>query len=112
MLLKMYKMLDNELFLQIKDLWQICELLFQVNEDMFIYNSTKGFYCVMVPENSTVANDTQDLSSVPLQERCLAPSKGRSHPYIVPEVREQLTDFFEPFNKRFFQRIGRTFDWN
>ncbi|XP_012938840.1 heparan sulfate glucosamine 3-O-sulfotransferase 1 [Aplysia californica] len=82
----------------------------KVGEDLFVYNETKGFYCVKVEANMTTGSDFV-LDPLPLSERCLAKSKGREHPYIDPEVRAKLVQFFAPFNHRFFQRIGVYFDW-
>ena len=61
----------------------------------FIFNKTKGFYCV---KNELV-------------NTCLGNGKGREHPQVSPDVLQKLRDYFRSFNQDFFHTIGRTFDW-
>ena len=37
---------------------------------------------------------------------------SRSYSKMNPETREKLRQYFEPHNKRFYQLIGETFDWD
>ncbi|XP_072170432.1 heparan sulfate glucosamine 3-O-sulfotransferase 5-like [Diadema setosum] len=60
----------------------------------FVYNATKGFYC---------------LKSTKL--KCLGDKKGQSHPDVDPIVLKKLQKFFRPYNDRFFELIGQTFEW-
>ena len=50
----------------------------------------------------------QDGSTHCLDER----SKGRKHPVVQENVLRLLRQFYRPHNERFFNMIGRTFDWN
>ena len=59
------------------------------------FNKTRGFYCMINGAH----------------EHCLGLSKGRKHPRVNPNVRQRLDNFFHPHNKKFFNQIGRSFDW-
>ncbi|KAK7490350.1 hypothetical protein BaRGS_00018329 [Batillaria attramentaria] len=67
----------------------------QITQDKFTLNKTRGFYCFR-------AHD---------MDHCLAEGKGRQHPDIDPYILKKLIAFFEPFNEKFFDRIGRRFEW-
>ena len=43
--------------------------------------------------------------------RCLARTKGRPHPYVDPEDRERLREFYRKSNEEFFEIIGRRLEW-
>ncbi|KAM6138944.1 LOW QUALITY PROTEIN: heparan sulfate glucosamine 3-O-sulfotransferase 5-like [Phoenicopterus ruber ruber] len=59
------------------------------------FNATRGFYCLRF---NIVFN------------KCLAGSKGRIHPEVDTSV-IKLRKFFHPFNQKFYQITGRTFNW-
>ncbi|XP_027200237.2 heparan sulfate glucosamine 3-O-sulfotransferase 5-like [Dermatophagoides pteronyssinus] len=67
-----------------------------IGHDDFIYNVTKGFYCIRLADN---------------QEKCLNKNKGRRHPDINPVIIKRLRKFYEPYNKFFFSLVGRSFNW-
>lgn len=67
----------------------------QINAANFYFNKTKGFYCL------------RDHG----KERCLHDSKGRAHPHVAPAILQKLYKFFHEPNKKFFQMVGRTFNW-
>ncbi|XP_072549413.1 heparan sulfate glucosamine 3-O-sulfotransferase 1 [Salminus brasiliensis] len=69
----------------------------QISPDNFYFNTTKGFYCLRDHEG---------------RERCLHSSKGRTHPRVAPEILQKLREYFHEPNRRFFELVGRTFDWN
>lgn len=60
------------------------------------FNATRGFYCLRFSRAFS---------------KCLAGSKGRTHPRVEPSVVAKLQRFFHPFNQKFYQITGRTFDW-
>ncbi|XP_076844136.1 heparan sulfate glucosamine 3-O-sulfotransferase 1 [Brachyhypopomus gauderio] len=68
----------------------------QISADNFYFNRTKGFYCLRERGH----------------ERCLHESKGRAHPHLPDDVLQTLRDYFHQPNRKFFQLVGRTFDWN
>ncbi|KAL4630198.1 heparan sulfate glucosamine 3-O-sulfotransferase 1 [Arapaima gigas] len=68
----------------------------QINASNFYFNKTKGFYCLR--ERG--------------RERCLHESKGRAHPRVSDALRDKLYRFFHEPNRKFFELVGRTFDWN
>ncbi|OCT96725.1 hypothetical protein XELAEV_18008938mg [Xenopus laevis] len=67
----------------------------QINASNFYFNKTKGFYCL------------RDGG----RDRCLHESKGRAHPQISTFLLGKLRDYFYEPNKKFFELVGRTFDW-
>uniref|UniRef100_A0A4W4EYZ6 Sulfotransferase n=1 Tax=Electrophorus electricus TaxID=8005 RepID=A0A4W4EYZ6_ELEEL len=68
----------------------------QISTNNFYFNRTKGFYCLRQHGH----------------ERCLHESKGRAHPRLPPDVLQKLRDFFHEPNRKFFQLVGRAFDWD
>ncbi|XP_077464964.1 heparan sulfate glucosamine 3-O-sulfotransferase 1 [Stigmatopora argus] len=67
----------------------------QIHASNFYFNQTKGFYCLRQHG----------------RERCLHDSKGRAHPRVAPAILQKLYRFFRAPNRKFFQLVGRTFDW-
>lgn len=67
----------------------------QITEENFYFNQTKGFYCLKEQGH----------------ERCLHESKGRTHPNVAPEILQKLREYFQEPNRKFFELVGRTFDW-
>ena len=68
----------------------------KISKDQFYFDRKKGFYCIR-----------PDFK----RPKCLNKTKGRQHPKIDRDVRDILNEFFEPWNKRFFKLVGRTFRW-
>ncbi|XP_072411167.1 heparan sulfate glucosamine 3-O-sulfotransferase 1-like isoform X2 [Chiloscyllium punctatum] len=68
----------------------------RINRSNFYFNKTKGFYCLR--EGG--------------RERCLHESKGRTHPPVDSAVLNKLHGFFSEPNRKFFDLVGRTFDWH
>lgn len=67
----------------------------QITEENFYFNQTKGFYCLKGKG----------------REHCLHESKGRTHPNVAPEILQKLCKYFQEPNRKFFELVGRTFDW-
>jgi len=70
-----------------------------VSDKHFYFNTSKGFPCLKKPENSG-------------NPHCLGKSKGRTHPDVSPKVLKRLSDFFRPFNQKFYQMTNQDFGWN
>ncbi|XP_010900914.2 heparan sulfate glucosamine 3-O-sulfotransferase 1 [Esox lucius] len=83
-------------FPEIKRVERFLSLEPQINASNFYFNKTKGFYCL------------RDHG----RERCLHDSKGRAHPHVAPAILHKLYRFFHEPNKKFFELVGRTFNWN
>ena len=83
-------------FPEVKRVERFLRLEPQINASNFYFNRTKGFYCL------------RDHS----RERCLHDSKGRAHPRVAPDILHKLYRFFHEPNRKFFELVGRTFDWN
>jgi len=101
-----------------------------INESMFYFNDSRGFYCIKAPPilpmggaNNSLANDNQPLAkrgdvmtlgtdgTTPPSERCLASSKGRIHPNISTRVVYKLRKFFRPYNEIFYKQTAINFSW-
>uniref|UniRef100_A0A8C4R7U4 Sulfotransferase n=1 Tax=Eptatretus burgeri TaxID=7764 RepID=A0A8C4R7U4_EPTBU len=70
-----------------------------ISEENFYFNTTKGFPCFKKAESQG-------------QLHCLGKSKGRQHPNIQPEALARLQEFFQPFNRKFYQMVGHDFGWD
>ncbi|KAK6989797.1 heparan sulfate glucosamine 3-O-sulfotransferase 5 [Biomphalaria glabrata] len=97
------EMLKVERFLQLPP---------KIVRDHFVYNETKGFYCVQTSNAVTTTTTAAFQEAKRWSESCLGDTKGREHPKLRPEARKALQEFFAPFNERFFKKIGERFDWN
>lgn len=78
-----------EKFLNLKPFFQ---------KEHFIYDEKKGFFCF-----------NNDINSK--QVECLKGNKGRPHPYISEDVIQKLEEYYEPYNKEFFDLIGEKKFW-
>ena len=70
-----------------------------ISPEMFVLNKEKGFYCVQ--SNLTVNGMA-----------CYAANRGRTQPTVRPSVIYKLKEYFRPKNEKFFEIIGKSFDWN
>lgn len=82
-------------FPEMKKVERFLKLEPQINASNFYFNKTKGFYCL------------RDHG----RERCLHDSKGRAHPHVAPAILQKLYQFLHEPNKKFFELVGRTFNW-
>ena len=69
-----------------------------ITSDMFAFNSEKGFYCIK--SNLT----TTGMS-------CYGEDRGRPQEPITRETKSKLTQYFHGRNLRFFDIIGKSYDW-
>ncbi|XP_052498289.1 heparan sulfate glucosamine 3-O-sulfotransferase 1 [Budorcas taxicolor] len=83
-------------FPEIQKVERFLRLSPQINASNFYFNKTKGFYCL------------RDGG----RDRCLHESKGRAHPQVDPRLLNKLHEYFHEPNKKFFELVGRTFDWH
>ncbi|XP_053434071.1 heparan sulfate glucosamine 3-O-sulfotransferase 1 [Nycticebus coucang] len=83
-------------FPEIQRVERFLKLSPQINASNFYFNKTKGFYCL------------RDSG----RDRCLHESKGRAHPHVDPQLLNKLHEYFHEPNKKFFELVGRTFDWH
>ncbi|KAL2088718.1 hypothetical protein ACEWY4_015617 [Coilia grayii] len=81
---------------EMQEVERFLELEPQINASNFYFNKTKGFYCL------------RDHG----RERCLHDSKGRAHPRVDPSILQKLFRYFHEPNRKFFELVGRTFNWN
>ncbi|XP_074847828.1 heparan sulfate glucosamine 3-O-sulfotransferase 1 [Carettochelys insculpta] len=83
-------------FPEIEKVEKFLRLSPQINASNFYFNKTKGFYCL------------RDSG----RERCLHESKGRAHPHVDAHLLDKLHEYFHEPNRKFFELVGRTFDWH
>ncbi|TFK05958.1 acetylcholine receptor subunit gamma [Platysternon megacephalum] len=83
-------------FPEIEKVERFLRLSPQINASNFYFNKTKGFYCL------------RDSG----RERCLHESKGRAHPHVDSHLLDKLHEYFHEPNRKFFELVGRTFDWH
>ena len=70
-----------------------------ITPDMFILNKEKGFYCIQ-----------SNLTDTGMA--CYPQNRGKSKQITVsPETEFKLKEYFKPKNKRFYDIIGKSFDW-
>ncbi|XP_047475241.1 heparan sulfate glucosamine 3-O-sulfotransferase 1-like isoform X2 [Penaeus chinensis] len=82
-------------FSEIDKVQRFLRLPLHITAENFYFNETKGFYCM---RNETF-------------QKCLADSKGRSHPFVDPALMSKLRKFFAPFNEQFYEMVGQNFSW-
>ncbi|XP_076329589.1 heparan sulfate glucosamine 3-O-sulfotransferase 1-like [Tachypleus tridentatus] len=82
-------------FIELQHIEDFLALKHRIKRENFYYNKTKGFFCV---QNNTL-------------NKCLNDSKGRKHPEISPGLLSILQRFYAPYNKEFYQLVGRRFGW-
>ena len=70
-----------------------------ITSDMFAWNKENGYYCIKT-------NLTDNGMA------CYHPNRGKHIVDINPQTKAILTEYFKPKNKRFYDIIGRTFDWD
>jgi len=79
-----------------------------LTKDIFYFDETKGFYCMCA---NPFEQNTNPDELVAVDQKCLADSKGRTHPWIDIHVINKLREFFRPHNQRLYKMIGINFDW-
>ncbi len=108
-----------------------------VTADMFHFNATKGFPCLLrrqtPPSPSSTSPSTPlppeinltsspaslvnrsstsvDRTPPPFTLRCLGKTKGRVHPTIDAAVLQRLRDFYRSFNEKFYAMTRINFGW-
>ena len=76
---------------------QFLGLEHKITEDNFVFGENKGFYCFRKSLNATKV--------------CMNRKKGRDHPDLNPELERKLREYFAPFNREFYDMVGRNFSW-
>lgn len=69
----------------------------QVHSTQMYFNRTKGFFCFRPSDGKP--------------PKCLGETKGRPHLHIGAAAETSLRRQLQPYNKKFFKLIGRSFDW-
>ncbi|XP_065647853.1 heparan sulfate glucosamine 3-O-sulfotransferase 1 isoform X2 [Hydra vulgaris] len=82
--------------LEMKEIQKFLNIPLVINKSSFVYNQTKGFYCLRVEKE---------------EEGCLGETKGRKHPYVKKSTKIKMLKFFKSYNKQFFSIINKNFGW-
>lgn len=69
----------------------------EITQDHFVFNATKGFYCIKSPGSG--------------DDKCLNETKGRRHPKVPPAVIHTLRKFYAPYNHQFYTIVGKDYNW-
>ena len=83
---------------QLQELETFLEVKPYFNSEIVYLNETRGFYCVKM--------DNKKDGFV-----CGSPGKGREHPKLQESTLNLLKEYFEPYNEKFFESIGKRFNW-
>ena len=73
------------------------------DSNVFIYNATKGFYCLRPRDKNTGRESEMD---------CMHEGKGRQHPDVSEKVIKEMQKLYRPHNQRFYELSGMHFDWD
>lgn len=72
-------------------------------DDMFYFNSTKGFYCWKKFGERGLGRQVS---------YCLGSAKGHRLPQVSNDTVQRLLSFLRPHNERFFAQVKQRFDWD
>ena len=93
-------------FEEIKKVERFLNLPTFIRPEHFVYNETKGFYCV----DKRIGQLNASTNSTNL--RCLGNTKGRLHIAVSNETERLLRRYYKPFNEEFYKLTGRNFGWS
>ena len=79
-------------------------------EEIFVYNSTKGFYCLKESKKRGMIK-THDRSG-PVGLDCLKETKGRKHPAVSSVIIKKMKRYFRPHNEHFYNLTGKYYNWD
>lgn len=90
---------------ELKEVEKFLNLPSFIKPQHFVYNKTKGFYCIdkQISQPSRYGNQTH--------LRCLGRNKGRPHVLISNQTEKLLRDYYRPFNEELYDLTGRNFGW-
>ncbi len=74
-----------------------------VDEQNFVYNATKRFFCVY--------KTLQDRREKSQNSICLGKSKGRKHPSVSEKTLQVMREFYRPYNEELYRMTGINFGW-
>ena len=113
--LKFYKLeqihiIDSQKFSEnpvpdLKNIESFLNINHYFSDELFVLNSTKGFYCFK--ETGVPVGQADETNSM----KCLRQGKGRKHPNISSSFIAELRRVCRPHNQRFFNLTGRYFEW-
>ena len=78
-----------------------------ISDDVFVFNETKGFYCV----NKTHPFFSS-LEQFLNEDGCMSERKGRKHAEIGQDTLLKIVETSRPYVEQLFQTISMKFKWN
>lgn len=88
-----------------------------ITEKHFYFNSTKGFPCLLKSESRSTPHCLVSIGKLLWLIRrwfCIifqGKTKGRNHPKIDQKAIDRLSEFYQPFNQKFYLMTGINFGW-
>ncbi|XP_076800794.1 heparan sulfate glucosamine 3-O-sulfotransferase 6-like [Clavelina lepadiformis] len=81
----------------------------------FVKHPDTGFYCYRkLTEKHLNGSHVETEDELRTSLKCLQKNKGRTRngaKHASPEALEKLSQFYEPYNKAFYQETGKTYNW-
>ena len=68
-----------------------------IKKEHFVYNQTRGLYCMKNP--------------MTIKFICMGADKGRKHPEIDTVILDELRNLYRPYNQNFFRFINEEPWW-
>ena len=93
-------------WIELANLEKFLHLEPELTQDNFYFNASKGFHC----GRQEVKVVDSEWSCV--RTKCLSGSKGRAKPHVSEAFISKLTKFFHDHNQKFYNLVGRTFNWD
>lgn len=84
---------------ELKEVERFLGLSPYLTKEHFHFNSAKGFPCIR-----------RHVEAKHL--KCLGRTKGRRHPLVSEDSLNKLRNFFGPHNQKFYQMVGKNFNWD
>lgn len=86
-------------FEEMKEVENFLNLKPFIERNHFIFNATKGFYCLNINLNTS-------------KILCMNENKGRSHPKIEQWVINKLNEFYKPYSLELFKMLNQEPFWD
>ncbi|CAK8694653.1 unnamed protein product [Clavelina lepadiformis] len=81
----------------------------------FVKHPDTGFYCYRkLTEKHLNGSHVETDDELRTSLKCLQKNKGRTRngaKHASPEALEELSQFYKPYNKAFYQETGKTYNW-
>lgn len=98
-------------WLELNKLEEFLNVSKYINKKHFHFDKNKNFYCLRRNYNELDIN-SNNKSNYKLYADCLGKNKGRkNHVYLSEFIKVELKKYFYEWNRLFFDKIGKNFNW-